>query len=182
MEKIINFIYLVAPACIYLANAQMVIKTDTLSGTEISISSSKNISDLMDKLENNCNKNTSVSNKWDNVNEKNSSSNSSEERISVPSKKLTDAEICRKNPRIMGYKIQLAVVKSNNEANEVKAYFRRRFPSIKAETDASLRPNYKILAGSYFTKASAAEDLKRIRQYFKSANAVQYYIFCEEGK
>lgn len=182
MKKLINFIYLVAPACIYLTNAQMVTKTDTLSGTEISISSSKNISDLMDRLEEACNKNTFTSNKWDNVNEKKSFSNSSEERISVPSKKLTDAEICRKNPRIMGYKIQLAVVKSNNEANEVKAYFRRRFPSIKAETDASLRPNYKILAGSYFTKASAAEDLRRIRQYFKSANAVQYYIFCEEGK
>lgn len=182
MKKLINFIYLVASACFCLTNAQTITKTDTLSGTEITISSSKNISDLMEKLEGACNKNTSVSNKWDNVNEKNSSSNSSEERISVPSKKLTDAEICRKNPRIMGYKIQLAVVKSNNEANEVKAYFRRRFPSIKAETDASLRPNYKILAGSYFTKASAAEDLRRIRQYFKSANAVQYYIFCEEGK
>lgn len=182
MKKIINLIYILVPTCFCLTNAQTITKTDTLSGTEITISSSKNISDLMEKLEGACNKNASVSNKWDNVNEKTPSSNSSEERVSAPSKKLTTAEICRKNPRIMGYKIQLAVVKSNKEANEVKAYFRRRFPTIKAETDASLRPNYKILAGSYFSKESASGDLKRIRQYFSSANAVQYYIFCEEGK
>lgn len=173
---------MIVPTCSYLINAQIATKTDTLSGTVITISSSKSISDLMEKLENNCNKNTS-NNRWDNPQEKSSfSSNISEERVSVPNKKLTTAEICRKNPRIMGYKIQLAVVKSNNEANEVKAYFRRRFPSIKVETDASLRPNYKILAGSYFSKESASGDLKKIRQYFNSANTVQYYIFCEEGK
>jgi len=64
----------------------------------------------------------------------------------------------------------------------VKAYFRRRFPNLKVETDASLRPNYKILAGSYFTKASASGDLSRIKQYFKSAIPVQYRVFCVEAK
>ena len=95
---------------------------------------------------------------------------------------MTTAEICRQNPRILGVKIQIAVVKSNEEANEVKSYFRRRFPSIKVETDASLRPNYKILAGSYFNKGTAAGDLARIRQYFKSAIPVQYRVFCAEAK
>ncbi len=82
----------------------------------------------------------------------------------------------------MGYKIQITTVKSNEEANEVKSYFRKRFPNLKVETDASLRPNYKILAGSYFTKQSASGDLSKIREYFKSAVAVQYRIFCSEAK
>lgn len=181
MKKLINLLSFLACAGAYLTPAQTITKTDTLSGTELTISSSKNISELMEKLESNCTKTTSTT-KWSGTSSSVSTNVGTTERISVPSKKLTNAEICKKNPRIMGYKIQLAVVKSNTEANEVKAYFRRRFPTIKAETDASLRPNYKILAGSYFTKESAQGDLKRIRQYFKSANAVQYYIFCEEGK
>ena len=64
----------------------------------------------------------------------------------------------------------------------MKAYFRRRFPQLKVETDASLRPNYKILAGSYFNKQSATSDLNAIRKEFKSAIAVQYRIFCAEAK
>ena len=82
----------------------------------------------------------------------------------------------------MGYKIQLAVVKSNKEADEVGLYFRRRFPNIKVEKDASLRPNYKVMAGSYFTKQSASSDLSKIKQYFKDAIAVQYRVFCVEAK
>ena len=103
-------------------------------------------------------------------------------KISVPERELTNAEICRRNPRIMGYKIQLAVVKSNDEAREVGMYFRRRFPNMKVEIDASLRPNYKVMAGSYFTKQSAAADLARVKQYFKSAIPVQYRVFCVEAK
>lgn len=174
MKKLIHFTYLFILPATYLTNAQIVSKTDTLSGTEITISASKEINNLMEGLEGKC-KNKSTNTSWNNQNE-------DEKKISVPKKALTNAEICRQNPRIMGYKIQLAVVKSNQEANEVKAYFRRRFPYIKTETDASLRPNYKILAGSYFSKASAAGDLKKIKEHFKSATAVQYYIFCEEGK
>ena len=82
----------------------------------------------------------------------------------------------------MGYKIQLAVVKSNEEAKEVGMYFRRRFPNMKVEIDASLRPNYKVMAGSYFTKQSANEDLKKIKPYVKSAIPVQYRVFCVEAK
>ena len=103
-------------------------------------------------------------------------------KIVVPERELSQAEICRRNPRIMGYKIQLAVVKSNEEAREVGMYFRRRFPNMKVEIDASLRPNYKVMAGSYLTKQSAAGDLARIRQYFKSALAIQYRVFCVEAK
>ena len=76
----------------------------------------------------------------------------------------------------------MVVVKSNEEANKVKSYFRTKFPNIKAETDASLRPNYKVLVGSYFTKQSASGDLSRIKSYFPEAISVQYRVFCVEAK
>lgn len=97
-------------------------------------------------------------------------------------KNLSNAEICKQNPRILGYKIQIAIVKSKDEADKIRADFRNYFPNIKVEIDASLRPNYKILAGSYFNKESASGDLRKIRNYFKSASSVQYRIFCAEAK
>ncbi len=82
----------------------------------------------------------------------------------------------------MGYKNQVAVVKSNEEARQIGASFRRKVPSMKVEIDASLRPNYKVLAGSYLTKQSAAGDLSRVRQQFNGAISVQYRVFCAEAK
>lgn len=161
-------------------NAQIVIKNDTLSGVPLVITMDKDISDLLAKEEDNCDRTTS--DKSFVKDDTNGSSSSSKSKVSIPEKEMTNAEICRKNPRIMGYKIQLTVVKSNEEAREVGLYFRRRFPSMKVEIDASLRPNYKVMAGSYFTKESAASDLKRIREYFKSAIPIQYRIFCVEAK
>ncbi len=156
--------------------AQQVVRKDTISGTPLSVSMDKTINDMLVNLEENCAINNSGKS-WDEDSER-----VSVPKISVPEKALTNAEICRKNPRIMGYKIQLAVVKSNEEAREVGMYFRRRFPNMKVEIDASLRPNYKVMAGSYFTKESAAPDLKRIREFFKDALSVQYRIFCVEAK
>ncbi len=176
MENLIKLSSVVMLFSFAFSHAQEVVRKDTLSGTELTFSASKKISDLMDKMEGDC------ADKFSDKNREGTHAASVPAKVVVPSRKLTTAEICQQNPRIMGYKIQLTVVKSNKEANEVKAYFRRRFPSIKAETDASLRPNYKILVGSYFTKQSAASDLKRIREYFKSAGIVQYYIFCAEAK
>lgn len=159
----------------YTAFAQQVVKKDTLAGTELTISMDQKLVNDMDKIEDYCDK--AVNN-----NPSNNVSVNPKPKIYVADRELTTQEICRKNPRISGFKIQIAVVKSNAEANEVKAYFRRRFPRLKVETDASLRPNYKILAGSYFTKSAAASDLSAIRKEFKSAVAVSYSIFCVEGK
>lgn len=160
----------------YTVDAQQVVKRDTLSGTEMVMTMDSRVNDAMSGLEEKCTR----------VAVNNSSTDydtpARPAKIFVPSRELTNAEVCRKNPRILGFKIQITVVKSNEEANEVKAYFRKRFPNLKVETDASLRPNYKILAGSYFTKQSAAADLSRVREYFKSAVAVQYRIFCAEAK
>ena len=74
------------------------------------------------------------------------------------------------------------VVKSTEEANNLRTEFRQAFPSIKVEIDASLRPNYKVLAGSYLSKESAAADLKKVKAKFKGAISTQYRVFCVEAK
>lgn len=176
MKNLIKIITVISFVSFYTVEAQQVVKKDTLAGTELVMTMDAKVNDALSSLENKCATSTAAkANSEDDVPSKHS-------KIYVPSRELTNAEICRRNPRILGYKIQIATVKSNDEANEIKAYFRKRFPSIKIETDASLRPNYKILAGSYFTKQSASGDLARIKEYFKSAIAVQYRVFCAEAK
>jgi len=178
-----TFFKIVAAFCLFSLNtfeAQQVVKKDTLSGTPLSIMMDEKVSALLTEIEDKCATNLATGNS--NVGIIDNSVKGSGGKISVPERELTNAEICRKNPRLMGYKIQIAVVKSNEEAREVGMYFRRRFPNMKVEIDASLRPNYKVMAGSYFTKQSAAADLSRIRQHFKGALAVQYRIFCVEAK
>lgn len=160
----------------YTFDAQQVVKRDTLSGTELVMTMDSRVSDAIGSLEEKCTRVVVTNSAID------YEAPVKPTKIFVPSRELTNAEVCRKNPRILGFKIQITTVKSNEEANEVKTYFRKRFPNLKVETDASLRPNYKILAGSYFTKQSAAADLSRVREYFKSAVAVQYRIFCAEAK
>ncbi|WP_370899930.1 SPOR domain-containing protein [Chryseobacterium gossypii] len=164
----------------YYIDAQQVVRKDTLSGTELIMTMDAKVSSALESLEDKCSRVAGTGSS--SVRNGDEDDSTRPAKIYVPSRELTNAEICRKNPRILGYKIQITTVKSNDEANEVKAYFRKRFPNLKVETDASLRPNYKILAGSYFTKQSAASDLSKIREYFKSAIAVQYRIFCAEAK
>lgn len=156
----------------YCIGAQQVVKKDTISGVPFVIAMDSKINDLMEEQEENCVRKNTVVNDETTINKP---------KV-VVEKPLTDAEICRKNPRIMGYKIQVAVVKSNDDAKEIGLQFRRMFPNMKVEIDASLRPNYKVMAGSYFTKQSAAPDLTKIKQYFKDAISVQYRVFCVEAK
>ena len=162
--------------------AQQVVQKDTLSGTPLSIMMDQKVSDLLGEVEDKCATTIGNNSNYSGTDYTDNSPRTTTPKISVPDRELTNAEICRKNPRIMGYKIQLAVVKSNEEAREVGMFFRRRFPNMKVEIDASLRPNYKVMAGSYFTKQSAAADLSRIKQYLKSAMSIQYRVFCVEAK
>lgn len=173
MNRILKIIPVIFLLAINNLDAQQVVKNDTISGTPLSISMDKKVDDLLENLEEKCLTGNSS---------KNDAPKTTVPKIVVPEKELTQAEICRRNPRIMGYKIQLAVVKSNEEAREVGMFFRRRFPNMKVEIDASLRPNYKVMAGSYLTKQSAAADLAKIRAHFKSAIAIQYRVFCVEAK
>lgn len=176
MKNTIKIISLFALLGFNSIDAQEVVKKDTLNGTELSVSMDAKINNLLTDLEGKC----------DRIKEDESNNSIIAKpvtpKVEVPKTPKTNAEICRDNPRILGYKIQVAVVKSNEEANKVKTYFRSKFPYMKAETDASLRPNYKILVGSYFNKQSASSDLSRIKSYFPSAIPIQYRVFCVEAK
>lgn len=165
----------------YCFKSQQVTTRDTIKGTLLIISSDSKINHLLRSIEDKC-KNTVAVKPNTRLSVSDATPSEAKTFIKTSSKELSKAEICKQNPRILGYKIQVNVVKSNAEANEVKAYFRKKFPNIKVETDASLRPNYKILAGSYLTKASASGDLVKIREYFKTATAVKYRVFCIEAK
>lgn len=178
MKNLIKIFSVLSLFGFYTIDAQQIVKRDTLSGTELVMSMDPKVKDALENLEEKCARVATHTTSKENDDD----TYTKPTKIYVPSRELTNAEICRKNPRILGYKIQITTVKSNEEANEVKSYFRKRFPNLKVETDASLRPNYKILVGSYFTKQSAASDLSRVREYFKSAVAVQYRIFCAEAK
>lgn len=178
MKNLIKIFSVLSFIGFYTVEAQQVVKRDTLSGTELLITMDSRVNEALASVEEKCAMTAAAKNSAG----VDDDSPSRPSKIYVPNRELTNAEICRRNPRILGYKILVSTVKSNSEANEVKTYFRKRFPNLKVETDASLRPNYKILAGSYFTKQSAASDLARVKEYFKSAMSVQYRIFCVEAK
>lgn len=194
MKHLFSGTIILAIASATVCHAQQVTTRDTIGGTPLVISMDPNINGVMKNMEESCKIATErreerardrANDYADNYYKPSTTYTPSTPKNTVkvvPNRALTTAEICRENPRIMGIKIQLVVVKSNEEANEVKAYFRRRFPNLKVEVDASLRPNYKVLAGSYFNKQSASGDLAKIRQYFKSAIPVQYRVFCVEAK
>lgn len=169
MDNLLKLFIISTLFCFYQIDAQYVVKKDTLSGTELSFALDERVNDALEKIEDNCSRNSGVPVK-------------TAPKVLVANRELTNAEICRKNPKIMGFKIQVVVVKSNEEARKIATEFRNDFRSLKVETDASLRPNYKILAGSYFSKQSASDDLKNIKKVYPSATVIPYAIFCVEAK
>ena len=176
MKSLLKIFLLIGAFSFSISKAQIITKKDTLNGTELCISANANITRLMKQMGENCKETTTKIIKTEEA------PTHTEEKIIIPKRKNSTAEICRQNPRIMGYKILVATAKSNDEANKIKVDFRQNFPNLKVEVDASLRPNYKILAGSYFTKESARSDLRKIKTLFKTATSVQYSIFCVDGR
>lgn len=164
------------------AQAQIITETQTIGDTELTITMDKRVSDAIKQVENSCNNKSSHRSSANSQNNATSTTTTTTNSSRNTTKNMSQAEICKQNPRILGYKIQIAVVKSKEEADKIRADFRKKFPTMKVEIDASLRPNYKILAGSYYTKESANPDLRRVKKEFGSANAVQYRIFCTEAK
>lgn len=169
MNNLLKLFIITTVFSFYQIDAQYIVKKDTLSGTELSFSLDERINDALEKVEGNCNRSAGTIVK-------------APPKILVANRELTNAEICRKNPKIMGYKIQVVVVKSNEEASKISLQFRNNFRNLKVEKDASLRPNYKILAGSYFSKQSASEDLRNVKRIYPSAIVIPYAVFCVEAK
>lgn len=175
MKSFTQIVLFIGLFCFSTISAQQIVKTDTLAGNAVTMSMDQKISDLLQNAEDKCSR-------IDKTSDLDIGSFTPPPRIVIPERTLSQAEICRKNPRIMGFKIQLAVVKSNEEAKQVGLYFRRRFPTMKVELDASLRPNYKVLAGSYLSKESANSDFKNVKKSFESARLIPYRVFCVEAK
>lgn len=169
MNNLLKLFIIATVFSFYQIDAQYVVKKDTISGTELSFAFDERVNDALEKIEDKCDRNTSAPAK-------------TPTKVLVANRELTNAEICRKNPKIMGFKIQVVIVKSNEEATKISTEFRNNFRNLKVEKDASLRPNYKILAGSYFSKQSASEDLKNISRIYPSARVVPYAVFCVEAK
>lgn len=174
MKNILGICLLFILTIMSQMRGQTVVQQDTLSGNPLTLSMDSRISKVIDAAEANCSKANAVA--------EDSFKTDHPTKVAVPTKPMTTAEICRQNPKIMGYKIQLAVVKSNEEARKIGLEFRSQFPSMKVEIDASLRPNYKVMAGSYFKKEGADSDIKKIKGAFPDARAIPYRIFCVEAK
>lgn len=173
----------VANACFCKFNAQNIsLLKDTINGKVMAIEMDSRVEELLNDLSDDCKTN---SHDFTTPKTKNPSVRSSEiTSTSLPSikKPLTQYEICKQNPRMQGYKIQVTLAKSADEAQKIRQFIRNRLPDLKVEIDGSLRPNYKILAGSYFSKQSAAVDIKRLRAYFDSPVPLSWRVFCVESK
>ncbi len=175
----------------FFINAQVSVR-DTINGKTLTMESDSRVGDLLDDMASKCKKtpssvdtdynkpSTTISNNSTSTKPKTVVTNGGS--ITVVKKPMTAYEICKQNPRMQGFKIQVTLAKSADEAQKIRQYIRNRLPDIKVEIDGNLRPNYKILAGSYFTKESAASDIRRIRAYFDRAIPIPYRVFCVESK
>uniref|UniRef100_UPI0039A5D49B SPOR domain-containing protein n=1 Tax=Ornithobacterium rhinotracheale TaxID=28251 RepID=UPI0039A5D49B len=106
------------------------------------------------------------------------------------SKKTTPAEItqkeenidiCARNPKVKGYRIQIRYTKDRSLATSVLNEFSRNFPDLSSEM-VYTRPDYRVLVGEYFTKRSAAADMVRIKKKYPGAFFVQWAVWCRRAK
>src|SRR5574343_189841 len=102
MKNVIKILSLLAFLSFNLSNAQVVEKKETYNGTELKVSMDSRVNELLTDLEGKCDK----------IKEEEAKKNEAP-KVEISTKPKTNAEICRDNPRILGYKIQVVVVKSN---------------------------------------------------------------------
>ncbi|SDE10278.1 SPOR domain-containing protein [Riemerella columbipharyngis] len=153
-----------------LSQAQTIIsQKDSVNGYTMTMDN--RIASLLNKQENNCKQNSYKQNP----------NNTNNNIVSTSKRTLSKTNICRQHPRLLGYKIQIAMVKSKSDADKITLDFRKKFPYIKVLQDGSMRPYYRVLAGSYFTPKDTEKDLKNIKRSFGSAVAIKYMIFCVEA-
>jgi len=97
-----------------------------------------------------------------------------------PPRELTPDEKCAKQQKIMGYKIQIFYTKDRSAAEKVRDDFSKKFPNLTPELIYA-SPDYRVLVGDYFTRASASDDLRRIKRTYPAAFAVQWRIWCRKA-
>lgn len=98
----------------------------------------------------------------------------------VPPRKLTPAEKCLNQNKIMGYKIQIFYTKDRTAAEKVKNDFAKQYPGFDPEL-IYLAPDYRILIGDYFTRKSAGSDLRKIQRNYPGAFTVQWRVWCRKA-
>jgi hypothetical protein len=101
-------------------------------------------------------------------------------RTYVPPVKLTPADKCATQQKIMGYKIQIFYTKDRSAAEKVKNDFARQYPSLTPELIYAA-PDYRILVGDYFTRQTAGNDLRKIQRTYPAAFPVQWRVWCRKA-
>nr|WP_199162105.1 SPOR domain-containing protein [Elizabethkingia sp. ASV34] len=177
------YILLIALFTQYFSAQETINKKDSINGNVYSIEMDIRINDLLEQTENKCRQykiNSKISDKRkipvNKLLDRNKKMHKSHSIM------LSIAEICKKKPKLMGYKIQVALTNNENDVNRIRYEVRKNFPNLRTELDGSLMPNYKIMAGSYFTKESGKIDLKKVRNIYHEAILIPYRIFCVESK
>lgn len=116
MRNLIKIFSILSLFGFYSIEAQQVVKKDTLSGTELVMTMDSKISAALEGIEGKCSKvavNNPSKDSGNNDSGISTGTTTKPPKIFVPNRELTNAEICNKNPRILGYKIQITTVKSN---------------------------------------------------------------------
>jgi hypothetical protein len=103
-----------------------------------------------------------------------------QKNVYVPPVKLTPADKCATQQKIMGYKIQIFYTKDRSAAEKVKNDFARQYPSLTPELIYAA-PDYRILVGDYFTRQTAGNDLRKIQRTYPAAFPVQWRVWCRKA-
>ncbi len=95
--------------------------------------------------------------------------------------KATSADPCATQNQINGFKIQIYYSKNRAEADKVKAEFEKNYPNMSAQV-VYFAPDYRVLVGDYFTKNSAAPDIRRLKSKYNSSFTIPYKVLCRKAK
>ena len=90
MNNLLKLFIIATVFSFYQIDAQYVVKKDTLSGTVLSFALDERVNNALEKIEDKCDRNASAPVKVP-------------PKVLVANRELTNAEICRKNPKIMGF-------------------------------------------------------------------------------
>ena len=106
----------------------------------------------------------------------------------APVKKVTEKKpVVQSNdpgagtPQVSGFKIQIYYSKDRKDAEKVRNEFSNSYPDLSAQT-AYFSPDYRVLVGDYFTRASASRDIRRLKSKYNSAFSIPFKVLCRKAK
>lgn len=172
MKSVIKVVFLL---CIMLGQnfiaQQLITQNENVNGNGVQFTMDSRVADLLKKSEELCAQESRT------VSENPGTTPTAEKKPG-----MSVSEVCAQMPKLSGFKILVASVINPTDANNIRFQVRENFPDLRTELDSSVRPTYKILAGSFFSRQSGQADLKRVKTIWKDASLVPYRIFCDESK